>query len=86
MNIHIIGLQETRTPHTGVQLSTHKKNYIVASSSAHNHQFGNELWLSTKLPFGTIKNEDSFLDINQVLILKSDPRLLVVRTIHPLLN
>ena len=48
MSINIIGLQETRTPHTCVQLSSHKKQYIIASSSVINHQYGNELWISHK--------------------------------------
>ena len=85
--IHIAGFQETQSRDNETKSSGHEASYITVSSKRESaSEMGCELWISKKLPFGTINGEDAFINNSQVIALVQEPRLLVVRCISPVLN
>ena len=79
MKIHIVGFQETQNLTSEVTVTGNQGAYIIARSARTGpRDMGCELWLSTKLPFGTIDGEPSFLHPDHILVLAQEPRLLVL--------
>lgn len=70
--IHLLGLQETRTPSSIVVDSSH----VRLIGAAKDGQGGVELWLSTTIPIRTSKGE-TYLTRQDAVILHADAELLV---------
>ena len=86
LKTHIACFQETHSRTTEVMLTKHKKHYIQISAKSESTSCGIEIWIAAILPFGTINGEDIFINKNQVLVLQSDERLLIVRIFSPIIN
>ena len=82
-NIHLIGLQEARTP-AGVFQSEHYKIWSSGHVGPGAARFGCELWCHRSLPLARSESgRNIHLDDFQVIVSHADPRRLFVRFEYP---
>ena len=72
--VHVAALQETRTPEPIIM----DTNYTRIISPAHEGHGGCEIWLSRTLPIGSHDGQKVYIERNNVLVLHSDPELLII--------
>ena len=72
--VHVAALQETRTP----QATIMDTNYTRIISPAHEGHGGCEIWLSRTLPIGSHDGQKVYIERHNVLVLHSDPELLII--------
>ncbi len=77
LNVNVVGIQESRSQSAFTRKSG---DYIRLATASDNGHFGVELWLAHNIPFATAGNgKQLFIRDNQLVVLHSDPRRLIVR-------
>ena len=77
LNVNVVGIQESRSQSAFTRKSG---DYIRLAAASDNGHFGVELWLAHNIPFATTGNgKQLFIRDNQLVVLHSDPRRLIVR-------
>eukprot|EP00435_Cladocopium_sp_Y103_P076230 s119_g83.t1 len=80
--VHLLGLQETRTPHSSV----FESGYVLIIAPADAGVGGCELWLSSTLPYASRGEERFFFRREHCTVLHVECQLLFVRVEAPFLN
>lgn len=75
---HMVGLQETRTNCSTTFVAADYVRY-VSGCIEDSGLYGCEIWLSRRLPFGSVGADKIWLDHRKVTVLFSDPRMLALR-------
>ena len=79
----VAGIQEARTDES---FATKQGSFIRLASGSDRGHHGVELWLSKTQPFGYDKGAPCYFRAQDVIVLHSDPRRLLVRVTHPSLE
>ena len=79
----VAGIQEARTDES---FATKQGSFIRLASGSDRGHHGVELWLSKTQPFGYDRGAPCYFRAQDVIVLHSDPRRLLVRVTHPSLE
>ena len=81
---HIVGVQETRARR---RINYHTETHLVYGAAANDKgQFGVQIWPDKTLPIGTVGEEKVYFADDQIKVVDSGPRYLILRIENKLLK